>query len=305
MRHRALSILLVLCFAGPLVLAIDHIRGQAQGHYSATQRYEDVYYLPPPDYLKAFSLGYREALADAIWMKALVYFGEELVHRGDVTNVYHYTDAMLALDPRFKKVYHWVAVTSIYRPGRVGKEDVYKAIAYLKQGARLFPDDGELAWDLGATYSFELPPLLATKAEGDQARRDGLEYLELAALRGAGPAWLGLQAATQLGHLGKTEQALRHLEEVYATTTDLALREQIEIRISRLRSAAYAEAFRHSNEELSAARAKHYPYLDDTLYLLVGPRPPFDGDSLLLRDFDPTTSLNADARPVPTPAAAN
>jgi hypothetical protein len=276
-----------LCAAALLAVAANHVRMQAQGHFAATQRYEDVYFLPPPEYLQVFALGYREALADLIWMKALVYFGEEIVHRGDVSHLYHYTDAMLALDPRFKKVYHWVAITSIYRPGEVRLADVYKGVEYLRRGVALFPDDGDLAWDLGATYSFEIPPLLPVGDERDRAQEEGSAYLRLAALRGAGPPWLALQASAQLERLGKTEQAIRHLQEVYATATDEATRKRIEARLAQLRSAAYAEAFRHATEELSAARKRDFPYLGDTLYLLVGARPPLDGTALRLRNFDP------------------
>ena len=294
-RRNSPIVLLILGCALLVGAAADQFRVRAQAHYAATQRYEDVYYLPPPSYLVSFSLGYREVLADLVWMKALIYFGEEIVHRGDAGNLYRYTDAMLTLDERFKKVYHWVAITAIYRPGEVGPSDVYKAIDYLKRGFKLFPDDGELAWDLGATYSFELPPLLKSAEERRQARAEGIGYLELASLRGAGPAWLGLQAASQLDRLGKTEQALRHLEQVYATTTDENTRTQIEAKITRMRSAAYAEAFKRANQELAEARLKHFPYMDDTLYLMVGPRPPFDGTALRVSNFDPLRTHHAQA----------
>jgi hypothetical protein len=151
----------------------------------------------------------------------------------------------------------------------------------------LFPDDGELAWDLGATYTYELAPMLKDHALVEEAKQHGLGYLELAALRGAGPAWLGLQTASQLDRLGKTEQAIRHLQDIYASVQDSGIKKQIEDRIMRLRSAAYVEAMRSADAELEAARNKNFPYLDKTLYLLVGPRPPFDGTALLARDFDP------------------
>jgi hypothetical protein len=276
-----LAALVVAC------LGADHFRSAAQSHYLSTQRYEDVYYLPPPKQLVTVSLGYRETLADLIWMKALIYFGEELMHRGGVAHLYGYTDAMLTLDPRFKKVYHWVASASIYRTGDVTVSDVRKAIRYLERGARLFPDDGELAWDLGATYSFELAPMLKDPQERAEAKRRGLESLELAALRGAGPPWLVLQTAGQLDNLGKTEQAIRHLEDVYATVSDDNVKQRVVEQIARLRSSAYAEALKRTTQELERARVAAFPYMDATLFVLMGHRPPFDGTALLLRGFDP------------------
>jgi hypothetical protein len=136
--------------------AADKVRERAQRQFLQTQSYEDLYYLPPSDSLVIGSLGYREALADLLWMKALVYYGEELLHRGEVRHLFRYGDAVLALDPEFRRVYRWVASSALYRTGNVSADDVYAAIRYLEVAARRFPDDGELAWDLGANYAFEL-----------------------------------------------------------------------------------------------------------------------------------------------------
>lgn len=281
---------------GPLAIALclaiaaagaRHARRDGERHYLSTQRYEDVYYLPPPTWLRLFSLGHREALADLIWMRALVYFGEELVHRGNVANLYRYADAMIALDPYFKKVYPWVASAALYRTGDVTVNDARKAIAYLEAGVRLFPDDGRLAWDLGANYLYELPPLLDDPKDRAEARLRGVEHLRVAVLRGEGPPWLALSASSELRKLGRAEQEIRYLEELYPQVTDATIRAEIEHRLARLRDQSHAEAMRRAHEEFESARLRDFPYLDPTLYLLVGPRPPFDGRALLLRDFDP------------------
>lgn len=270
-----------------LAIAGDRIRERAQDRYLDAQTYEDVYYLPPPDALVLGSLGHRSALADLVWMKALIYFGEELQHRGNVANLFRYADAILALDDRFVRVYRWVASSAIYRTGNVTVDDVRKAIDYLERGARLFPDDPELAWDLGATYAYELAPMLPVGPQRDEARRKSLDHLEMAALRGAGPAWLGLRTASQLGELGKKEQAVQHLQDLYATATDPAIKKELEARLARLQTETYVEAMRAASDELEARHKRDFPYLNTSLYLIVGPRPPFDGDELLLRGFDP------------------
>lgn len=284
--------LAVLCSA-LLALGSELCRSHAQRYFAQTQRYDDVYYLPPNDYLVLASLGYRAAVADAIWMKALIYYGEELGHRGDVAHLYRYGDAMVALDPAFKRVYRWVASCALYRTGRITVDDARAAIRYLEQAARLFPDDGEIAWDLGANYAFELVPMLKTRAEREEARQRGLAYLEAAALRHAGPSWLALQNAGQLAQLGRSEQAIRHLEDVYATASDPTLKQRIEQQLSSLRTQSYVEALRHTAEQLEAARMRDFPYVDASLYLLVGPRPAFGGDAWLAAGFDPLLAPEA------------
>jgi tetratricopeptide (TPR) repeat protein len=260
-------------------------------HYLSTQHYEDVYYLPPAEWLPVFSLGYRKALCDLIWMKALIYFGEELYHRGNVKHLYEYTEAMLKLDKYFNAVYLWVSSASIYRPGEVTVADVRMAIKYLERGIRLFPNDGELAWDLGANYVYELAPILTDHAEKVEARKLGIPYLQAAALRGAGPRWLGLTNATQLIELGRTEQAIRHLEALYSTITNPDTREEIEDRLAALRNSSYVEAMKHVVKELEQSHQRDFPYLSQTLYLLVGPRPLVDEAASILNNFDPLADI--------------
>jgi hypothetical protein len=279
-----IALALAVALAAEVALVTRH---DGESHYLHTQRYEDVYYLPPPAWLTVFSLGHKEALAGMIWLRSLIYFGDELMHRGQVRHLFPYTDAMLSLDPYFKKVYQWISACALYRTGTVTADDAKQVIAYLERGVRLFPDDGELAWTLGADYLYELPPLLQSEAERQEAKRRAMEHLKVAALRGAGPPWLALSTATELGKLGQHEQEIAHLQEIYDQVSDPDVKEQIELRMSRLRSVAYTEALRHTYEELEAARPRDFPYLDRELYLLVGPKPPFDGQALLLRDFDP------------------
>jgi hypothetical protein len=278
-----------------LGLAGDRAREHAQEQYARAQTYEDVYYLPPPNELILFSLGHRSALADLVWMKGLVYFGDEIHHRGNVANLFRYADAVLALDDHFVRVYRWVASGAIYRTGDVTVEDVRQAIRYLERAVRLFPDDPELAWDLGATYAYELVPMLPVGPAREEARRQSLAHLEMAALHGAGPAWLGLQTASQLNSLGRKEQAVQHLQDLYAATSDPAMKEELGRRLATLQTEAYVEAMRAADEELEAKRKRDFPYLKTSLYLVVGPRPPFDGDELLLRRFDPLARASTDS----------
>jgi hypothetical protein len=269
------------------MLVANHARSHGASHYLETQRYEDVYYLPPPTWLHVFSLGHREALADLIWLRSLVYFGEELSHRGPVGNLYLYADAMLSLDPYFLKVYPWVASCALYRTGKVTVNDARRAIDYLERGAQLFPDDGDLAWTLGANYLYELPPMLKDPAEKLEARRKGLEHLTVAARRGAGPAWLVLSTATELGKLGQRQQELAHLQEVYDQISDPEVKRQVAMRLERLRDATFVEALRRTYDELETEQRATLPFIDRGLYLMVRPVPAFDGRALMLRGFDP------------------
>ncbi|MEZ4254393.1 MAG: hypothetical protein R3A78_01560 [Polyangiales bacterium] len=280
---RWVGFVVVLAILG---MTMDRVRGHVQAHAIETATYEDMYYIPPPQWLRVMSLGYDEALAGLLWCKVLVYFGEEVVHRGDIEHIFEYTDAILALDPMFKRVYRWAGTAGIYRPTATGVPEVRRSLSYLERASSLFPDDGDLAWDTGATIEFELLPLLPKDDdEIPKLHEEGVRYLETAARMGAGPAWLVLTNATSLRKLGRNEQALRHLEEMYATVQDASTRQQIRTQIESLRSASYAEALERTASELRRHHAADFPYLDETLYLLVGRRPPIDGMRLLIDPF--------------------
>jgi len=254
-----------------IVTGVWSLRSLAMGQYLETQTYEDIYYLPPPEWLQVMSLGHQRALADLIWLRALVYFGDEFANQGAVKHVFNYGESMLALDPDFRRVYRWVGVAGVYAPAGISTEFIRRSIDVLRHGAERFPSDGQLAWDVAATITYELLPHLS-KDDPDRERFEveGNEYMMAAARLGAGPPWLVLTNATSLRKLGEKDRALRHLEEMYALIRDPKVRAQIEIRLSQLRNEAYAEAFRSANEEFEQRRLAEFPYMPSALYFFVG-----------------------------------
>ena len=271
-RARAVATLgLLLVALGVLGAA----RRAAQAHYAATERYEDVYYLPPPRWLKVLSLGYDEALADLVWIRALVYFGTELRHRGAVRHVFRYGEAIVSLDPDFRRVYRWVAMAATYHTGHVTLDQARRAAAFVRRGAERFPDDGQLAWETGAMLVYELAPWLDEQGRHEEARRareQGAPFLATAARLGAGPPWIAMANARLFARLGRLELAAAHLAEMLALTDDPDERERIAARLDALRDAARVEALRRAIDQLDRRRQRDYPWLPLDLYLLVGPR---------------------------------
>ena len=261
-----LSSMLVVCLAA----GVWGLRDRATTRYFETQRYEDIYYLPPPAWLQVMSLGHRRALADLIWLKSLIYFGEEFAHEGAVKHVFDYGDAMLALDPDFERVYRWIGMAGVYTPKESPIEYLERSIQVLRDGVDRFPNSGRLAWEAGATIAYELVPRLPRDhPEREALRLEASEHMISAARLGGGPPWLVLTNATTLGKLGQAERQQRHLEEMYAMVKDPDVKEQIEIRLSVLRDQAYAEAFKTAHEEFEARRRAEFPYMPSSLYYFV------------------------------------
>lgn len=259
----------VACFVVLLALA-GVSRAVAAPEHATAEAYEDVYYAPPAAWLPVLSLGHREALADLLWCRALVYQGEEMMHGGGLDHVFDYTEGMLALDPDFRAVYIWISSAGIYSAEGVTESDMDRTLAIVRRGRERFPDDGQLAWVLGATLAFEAPPY-TPEGRREAVRLEGVENLMEAVRLGAAPEWLVLSNTSILSQLGHADRAIEHLEEMYDRVTDERVRETIAQRIQSVRNGAYGAAFIEANDAIEYERLRSFPYLDPDLYLLIRP----------------------------------
>ncbi len=277
---------MVIASLGVLALTTIWARVPASEAYEAADHYEDRYYLPSPAWLEVFSLGHREALADLLWIRSLVYYGDELANHGEERHVFDYAEAILALDPDFRSVYLRIGTLALYRSSAIDAEDAERAAALMERGTERFPDDGELAWRTGATLAFELPPLYANDpARQDDARSRALPFLVRAVQLGAAPPYAMFTNAALLRRIGRTEEAATHLEEMYAVTSDPEQRAEIAAEIQALRSRAFSTAFVEQNERFESAWGRQMPYAPAALYDLVGPVPVIDTNAVLRDGF--------------------
>lgn len=290
---RALGLLLLLSLAW----GARELRLRAFASHHGSQRYEDIYYLPPAHWMPLLSLGFRDALADLVWCRSLVYFGEELGQRGAVKFVFDYTDAVIALDPDFKHAYRWAAVASVSRPVDFSMAEAMRGASYLERAIERWPGDGELHWEYGALLRFEVAPMLSPGEEKERLLVLAAPHLTTAARLGAGPPWLALNSATLLERLGQTEQAIRHLEEVFGTVQDERTKRQIAARLTALRSQAFVEALRTANAQFERSRSENFPYLSPGLFMLVGPKIDAQWPELLERHFLPEAQAPSEPEP--------
>jgi len=271
-------------------------RERAFAHGAAADTYEQFYYLPSPKTLATFAMGHREALATLIWVRGLVYLGEETVRNLPAEHIFRYADAVVGLDPYFSGAYRVFAIAAQSRPSLSPEEAtarIRRAVELLERGVRALPNDGPLAWDTGAMYAYTLAPRLQNLSQYREAKVRGLEHMQAATVRGAGPPWAGVANASTLVRLGQTEQAITHLQELYAITSDPAVRESIEAQLAHLRSEAFMEGLREVSAEVSRNHKRDFPYVSETLYLLLGSRPPFDRMAWLSRWFDPVAGAQS------------
>jgi len=216
------------------------------------------------------SLGYTELFADLIWVRQVLYFGEQLTGKGDFRHVDMYLRTAIALDPHFRRLYVWAGVAYTASGLPVTNAAVRMSNEILEMGLRRFPDDWELNFTLGVNYIHEL------KTSDENLKRawkmKGAEHIRRAAMSGKGPAWLPVLVATLLTKGGETQAAIRHLEEILLTTEDEKVREHVRNKLKQLHAEA-VPTLEKEREEFMRLWRTHMQYVPQDLFVLLGPPP--------------------------------
>src|SRR5262245_7974242 len=109
---RSLAVAAALALSVGLA-ALEH--GSALALRSAQSEIDAHVFLPAPRAARILSLGYTELAADLVWMRALIYYGDGLVHQTGMPDVELLVRLINTLDPRFHKPYLWGAYATTFR----------------------------------------------------------------------------------------------------------------------------------------------------------------------------------------------
>jgi tetratricopeptide (TPR) repeat protein len=176
----------------------------------------ELSYLPRGEYLKLAVVGYRNIVADFIWLKAVQNFAGRNQSRDAYLAAFHAVDVATDLNPDF--VHAYKASGTILS---VWANMPNESVAILKKGAQNNPTIWELPFFLGYDYFYELhDPLTAAK------------YFQEAAGLPRAPGWLGKLAARMTVEAGDPDSAMEFLQRLYQGTSDERIREGL---IERMR----------------------------------------------------------------------
>lgn len=271
-------------FALALGLAFGAIqlRSLATGIYGNVVDYEDRYYLPPPAWLEAFAVGYNEAAADILWTTTLVYFGgkKHWVGRGNdgstldiPKHTVNYISLVTHLDPKFEAAYKDGGRLTLYHLGGITKETVQMGIELLETGVKQFPDDGEIAFNLGFLHYYEMEPFLP-RDDDDPTRRyhkeEGAKLIRLASTMDNAPPYTSILAGTLLRREGMDELVVEHLRAILLKETDPKIRQSLEAQLRRAMGKAAARDI-EATKRLQNQWRKDLPHVSFDLFLLLQP----------------------------------
>lgn len=200
------------CWAGAMTLG-DHARAERKTWPPAEAH---ALFLPPPEIAPTIFAGYRQLMADITWVRALVYYGSSMLGEADYRYLERFIDNVIALDPRFKRVYRWATYAVTYKHETATAEEFEVAVRYAEQGIEMFPDTYEFYWIAGLRYFLDMHS--DNPDERRRIREHGAELIEKAMHKPDAPKNLVSVAANLRMKLGQKERALADLRSVILTT---------------------------------------------------------------------------------------
>ena len=234
----------------------------------------DTFYLPSSRTLHLMSLGHHELAADLVSARGNVYFGTQIMSKGEQRWLAPYVNTAVDLDPHFHRLYVSGAAMVIYSGKAVTLDMVEAATALLERGIAVFPLDWELKFQVGFNYLFELPKLVhADDPRVPRWRQKGVEALRQAALFDGIPDWLPNLVARMLTKDGSADMAIRHLEQAYAVASSEEARVQIRGKLMQLKGQQITRQLEEERKKFQEKLKDRYPYAPEA-FSVIAPRRP-------------------------------
>ncbi|MGM0557358.1 MAG: hypothetical protein ACQEVA_13325 [Myxococcota bacterium] len=282
-RYVALIALLSLLVLDIMFAHLSLRRGEAQMAPVATTHQR---VLPSSEALAALFLNYNEVATDLVWIRALIYFGEQRKKRRNLHAMEGYAYTISELDPYFYKVYRWFADLYVNAQYLRDPDAIEKANHFLKRGMKFFPHKHELPFSAALNYigySRMASPERRLK-EMDRA----LYFLRRTAEHSDAPPnlpalirWFTQRKEQLEQQLGKTDDnrgtavLSEEDKELYARMYLLAPDERVRKRIAMMleqqgiRQEDVLREARYSAKKLARAQDETLPYLPVDLWMNV------------------------------------
>jgi tetratricopeptide (TPR) repeat protein len=225
----------------------------------------------PPESARWLATGYREAAADLVWVRTLVYYGSGVMGENDFRYLTRFIDVVLMLNPTFKRAYSWAAAAVTFKAGTATQEEYRLSVKYLERGMEQFPDDYDFFWRAGLRYWADL--YSDDKEQVTRWRQRGADLIEEAIHKPNAPEDLATLAASLRTKLGQNQQAIEILQQKIMTVSDLKARAKLLQRLEGLTSEGLREEMAIAVETFQRLRRKNLQQVPPDLFVLVGPEP--------------------------------
>jgi hypothetical protein len=209
------------------IVLVALTRPSLVAHFHETRLGSDVYPLPSPDQTVVLSLGYRAALADALYAHVLVSYGLHFQEKKRFEFVGNYLDTINALDPKFRAPYRFADTLLTLGPKKARPADYLKAREILERGMNEFPYDGELWNGAGQFIAYLAPAAFEDPKQKQEWKLEGARRLARACELIGSNENLPFHCVTAAGILsraGEREATIQFLERVVAVSDNEEIR---------------------------------------------------------------------------------
>lgn len=213
---RIVWVILGICAYGAAYLSvpvIDHTRHE---------RTLDTTLLFPPDgqSIKLVATGFEEPIADLLWVRTVLVFGERLGQAGGdqwVVWLRKMLAATTILDEKWRTPYYYGGIMLRVIGDINGSNQIFE------RATEKLPEDWFFPFSLAMNlYMYDKNPLEAAK------------WLQKAAELPGAPAWYASAAAAFHAQTGERKEAIRYLKGIWESTTDPAIRADTEQQLGLL-----------------------------------------------------------------------
>lgn len=198
----------------------------------------ELSYLPRGEYLRIAVLGYRQVVADLIWMKAVQHIGTKRDTQFGYTWTYHAVDVLTDLDPTFVPPYQ---AAGIFLGTLVGRQE--EGVAIVKKGIRHNPSSWQLPFLAGYISYYERCDAVGAG-----------EFFRIAAQVPGSPSYLPQLAARMTVESGDPTAALEFLDRFSRSVTDERVREAL---FRRMKEIVQEQDLRFLEESIRRYRLKY------------------------------------------------
>lgn len=221
---------------------------------------EEYSVLPNEKALVWLSFGQEEFLADLIWIRALQY--NNLKNEAHLAE--HFADAILYLDPNFKAVYRWAAVTCAFS-NHGTPEALERANSYLERGAKRFPLDPYYDYSIAINKMSSPDSDLARRAEN---RKEAITHLQLAMQKPGADPNISMLISGLMGDDDDVSQKIAFLQQAVLTERDPETKKNLQTRLVLLSQSSDTPVLVLS-EKRDQWQREHHPWLPIMLDYMV------------------------------------
>jgi len=261
---------LVALLLATSVLGVARLQPRLASRVHDVKLDSDVYLLPRPTEIRALSLGYYAAAADATWAKLIVEYGTHWAEHRTFEDAPKYMEAILALDPTYPLVYKYAETLIVFRPPIGTVADWHVARAMLERGTRERPHDADVWLHYGQFLAFSAPTWVKDPAELDRFREEGARAIVHAVELGADPD-RSITAATLLARYGKRDAAINELTRAFVLADDEDARRQIAQKLAVLGATPDRDEIEQTMRTIESRWRDEFGFLSRESYLLLGP----------------------------------